>query len=179
MQDLGNQITRDTLRAIRDTLPNTSDNQQVYDMITTLLTKKVIQPVPYTYNAIFWTTGAANNIAAGANATTNIQIQADADFLILNQTFNANTANAAVTFGTAVYPNATVLLTNTGSGFNLMDAPTPIPSIFGNGQFPYVLPNPMPLPAKSTLQVQVFNIDNAAGYNIRLSFNGVKLYSYN
>ena len=32
MQDLGNQITRDTLRAIRDTLPNTSDNQQVYDL---------------------------------------------------------------------------------------------------------------------------------------------------
>lgn len=173
-------INRDTLQRLLDNTPRTKDNQQLIQSLQGLLSAKRIQPVPYSYNAVFWTTGAANNIASGVTApVVNVNIQADADFLVMNQTYDANTANAARTQTTAVVPNALVLLTDTGSSSQLMDVATPIPSIFGTGQLPYVLPEPRLLLAKSTLQVQVANIDAAAGYNIRLTFNGVKLYKYN
>ena len=178
--EYGNQITKDMIRALLDQTPNTAQNQNVITAMSRLLAAKNIQPIPYTYNAVYWTTGAANNLAAGAtNVPANVNIQADADFLILNQTYDANTANAARTAGTYVVPNATIIMTDTGSGAQMMDQATPIANIFGNGQFPFVLSQPKLLTAKATLQCLVSNIDAAAGYNIRLSFNGVKLYAYN
>ncbi len=177
--DYGNQITKDTLRQIYDSLAPSRENEATLAAIAAILAKKTITPVPYSYNAIFWVTGANNALAAGATALVTVGIQADADFLILNQTYNANTANAAVTESSFPYPNVTALLLDTGSGFQMMDQPTPITSIFGNGQFPYYLPQPKLMPAKSALQVTLTNYDAAAGYNIRLSFNGVKLYASN
>lgn len=178
--DYGNQITKDTLRQIADSLPNTQENQATLNAIMNILSKKTIQPIPYTYSAVYSVAGAQNSLAAGAvSQPVNVNIQADADFLILNQTYDANTANAARTANTIVIPNVSVLLVDTGSGYNLMDQPVPVPALFGNGQYPYMLPNPKLLPAKATLQVQASNYDAAAGYNLRLCFNGVKLFATN
>ena len=178
--DYGNQFTKDTLRNLLDQTPDIQANAHVRAAIISLLTQKNIQAIPYTYNAVYWVTGAANSLAAGAtNVPVNVNIQADADFLILNQTYDANTANAARNNSTFVVPNVLVSLQDTGSGYMMMDQQTSVPNIFGNGQFPYVLPNPKLMPAKSTLTVLATNVDAAAGYNLRLSFNGVKLYSYN
>lgn len=177
--DYGNQISKDTLRQILNQTPAISGNEAVRSRLIDLISAKTVQAVPYTYNAVYSVAGAANALAAGAtNVPVNVNIQADADFLILSQTYDANTANAARTSTTFTVPNASVTLTDTGSGFQMMDQAVPIPSIFGNGQFPFVLPNPKLLTAKATLQVLVTNYDAVAGYNIRLSFNGVKLYSY-
>lgn len=178
--DFGKQFTKDDLRQLIDTLPRLPQNEATRARLMDLLTAKVIQPIPYTYSAVYYAAGAANALAAGAvNVPVNVNIQADADFLILNQTYMANTLNAAQAAGTFVYPNGTVLLTDTGSGYQMMDQAVPITSIFGNGQFPYVLPNPKLMPAKSTLQVLASNLDAAAGFNLWLSFNGVKLFTYN
>jgi len=173
------QITKDTLRQIRDNLPNVSQNQQIYDSITNMLAKKTIQPVPYSYTANFAVSGAASALAAGATLTVNINIQADADFLILNQTYDVNSNNSAKTASNVNIPNIGILMTDTGSGYQMMDAAVPVAEIFGNGQFPYVLPNPKLLPAKATLQIIANNFEQAQAYNLRLAFNGVKLYSFN
>ena len=154
-QDYGTQITKSMVRQIYDATPNTPENQGVLDSMMRLLTAQNVQPIPYTYNAVYSVAGAASALAAGAvNVPFQVTIQADADFLILNQTYDCNTANAARTANT-------------------------VPALFGNGQFPYVMPQPKYLQAKATLLVLVSNYDAAAGYNLRLSFNGVKLYSYN
>lgn len=164
------------IQALLNVTPDTPDNQQLISTLMDLLSAAKVEKYPFTYNAVFWTTGAANNIAAGAVATANVQIDAGSPFLIVSQSYDANTANAARASGTYVVPNAIVLLTDTGSSRTLMDVATPIPNIFGTGQFPYILPVPKLMQANSQLQVQVTNIDAAAGYNIRLSFNGYKLY---
>ena len=178
--DYGNQVTKDTLRQIYDSLPNTRENQDTLAAISAMLAKKTIQPVPYTYSATYRAAAGGNSLAAGATSVpVSINIQADADFLILNQTYDCNTANAARTASSIVVPNATVLLLDTGSGYQLMDQGVPVAALFGNGQFPYVLPNPKLMPAKATLQVQVTNYDAAAGINLQLCFNGVKLFAYN
>lgn len=178
--DFGNQITKDTLRAVLANTPNTPENQNVIAHLYALLEAKTIQPIPYSYSAVYQVAGGANALAAGVvNVPFSINIQADADFLILNQTYDANTANAARNAGTIVIPNIDVLLIDTGSGYQLMDQAVPVNTIFGTGEFPYVLPQPKLMPAKSTLQVLVSNFDAAAGYNLQLVFSGVKLYAYN
>lgn len=177
--DYGNQVTKDTLRQILDQLPNTRENQAVQNRLVSLLAAKTIQPIPYTYTVRYFSAGAANSLPAGAaNVPSQVSIQADADFLILTQTYDCNTANAARTANNIVIPNVSVTLTDTGSGYQMMDQAVNVPAIFGNGQFPFVLPNPKLMPAKATLQVLASNFDAAAGYNLFLYFNGVKLYSY-
>jgi hypothetical protein len=164
------------IEALLAVTPDTQDNAALIQQLLSLRDASRVIRYPFTYNAVFWTTGAANNIAAAATATVNVQIDAGAPFLIMTQSYDANSLNAARATATQVVPNAIVLLTDTGSNRTLMDVATPITNIFGTGQFPYVLPEPKLMQANSQLQCQITNIDVAAGYNIRLSFNGYKLY---
>lgn len=128
---------------------------------------------PYSYTTEF----VSATFTAGATVTNNIPIQADADFMILSQTYSADVAGAGQTASSRTYPLAKVLLTNTGSGEQMMSAAIPVPEIFGDGQFPYVLPEPYILPARGNLQVQATNYDAAQAYHMFLTFNGVKMYS--
>lgn len=135
-----------------------------------LIDRGMVLKDPFTYTAIF------TGLAAGANATFNINIQADADFLIQGQAYHANVANAGQTATTLTYPLATVLLTDSGSGRQFMDSDVSIPEIFGNGQFPFMLPQPKIMSARLTLVVKCTNYDAAQTYNIRLAFIGCKLF---
>ena len=178
--DYGSNITKDMLRQIYNLMPNTMENQDALGALMDAINSANIDARAYTYNAVYSAAGAANALAAGVvNVPVQINIQADADFLILNQTFSANTLNAAQTYDTAVLPNVSVIITDTASSANMMDQAVPVPSIFGTGQLPYILPAPKLLRASSNLQVSVSNYDAAAGYNLRLSFNGIKLFKFN
>lgn len=148
------------------------DAAQLNDALQSLENEASIVRFPYTYNAVF----AA--IAPAGTATVNIAIDAAAPFLIVNQTFEANvTAGAAQLSGTFCYPNISVTLTDTGSNRQMMDVATPVVSIFGNGQFPYILPEPKLMAANSVLQVTAVSFEAANSPVLRLSFNGYKLYS--
>lgn len=170
------QMDPNEIRALLGATPNIQENASIIAALTDLLEASQIIKQPFTYNAVFASAGAANALAAGATGQTTVNISADAPFMIVNQTYDANNANGARTSGTYVVPNATVLLTDTGSSRQMMDVAVPVPSIFGNGQFPYILPVPKLMQANSQLQVVVTNNDAAQGMNLRLSFNGFKLY---
>lgn len=144
----------------------------IADRLTQLANEARIVRFPYTYNAVF-----SAGIAAAGNATVNVAITADAPFLIVNSTYEADVAGSAVTASSYVYPLMSVLLTDTGSNRQMMDVAVPVTSIFGNGQFPYVWPEPKLMPANSVLQVQVTSFEAANTNRLRLSFNGYKLYS--
>jgi hypothetical protein len=179
MDGYGNQITKDTLRAILDHIPDNPMNAPARQAILDQLTQDVIDPTPYSYSISYRAAAGGNAIAVGAVAQVGIvNIQADSDFLVLNQTYDANTANGARNFTTLVVPNLRVLLQNTGSGYYLMSEPQPVNALFGFGFDYYELPVPLMLPAKASLQAQVTNDDAAAGYNLQLCFNGVKLRKY-
>lgn len=174
------RITKETLRMLLEQVPPTRDNEEVRQQLLALITQETIDPKPYTYSAVYAATGAANSLAAGVvNSPYNINVQADADFLVIAQTYDANTANAARNAGTIVIPNVNVLLTDTGAGYQMMDQAVPVPNMFGTGAQPFILPQPWLWKAKSTIQVQATNYDAAAGYNLRLSFIGVKLFRFN
>lgn len=177
--DFGTTQIKDTVRRILQNVSPSRENMALIAMLNDLLSAEVIEPVDYSYNVAFYTPGAASAIAAGATVNGSVNIQADAPFMLLNQTYIANTDNAAQTAATRIIPNAVVTINDTGSGAQMMDQQTPITSIFGTGELPFVLPEPKIFTSNATLQVKVTNIDAAQNINLFLTFNGVKLYRKN
>lgn len=171
------EMTPREIQAILDITPDTAENAALIGALQDLMGASRVIKFPFSFTAAFQVAGAANSIAAGAVAApVNVQISADAPFLWVSSTYDANTANAARASGTFVVPNVRVLLTETGTSRQFMDVPISVPAIFGTGQFPYILPEPRLLQANSQIQVQATNNDAAAGYNLSLYFNGYKLY---
>jgi len=123
-----------------------------------------------------YTTGRLAAIATGATVNTQINIQADADFVLEKLTFSADLAGVAQTFNGMIVPNVSVLLTSSGSASQLMQAAVPIASLFGFGALPFILPYPKVLPANSQLQIQLVSFEAAVTPAITLNFHGRKVY---
>jgi hypothetical protein len=124
-----------------------------------------------------YTTGRPSAaIGVGATTTVNIAIQADSDFLVEKLTFNADAAGATQTESSRLLPNVMVLLTNTGSGRQLMNLQFPLTGLFGSGELPMILPRQYLLPASSTLQIQFVSFEAAVTPFVTLNFIGRKLY---
>ena len=113
-------------------------------------------------------------LAAGGTATDNIQIDSDADFIWTKATYEADIAAAAFTDSTRPIPNVNLQLNDTGSGRNFFNDVIPVPSMFGTGEIPFILPVQQRLRRNSTLQVNFTNFDAAVTYNLRLAFIGYK-----
>ena len=127
----------------------------------------------YTYEEDF----LLADLIAGATLNGSIEIQADSDFVWQKACYFASTdLGVTQTFTTRVIPSVTIQLIDTGSGRNLFELAAPIPSMFGIGELPFVLPIPRLFFARSTVQVQVSNFNTADAYDLRLSFIGYKAY---
>ena len=124
----------------------------------------------YTYSA------EVAAIAVGGNANDTIAIEADSDFILQKLTYHADIAGAAQTAATRVVPNVSVLIKDTGSGRQLMDTSIPIPSLFGTGELPFILPNPRLFMRNSTIQVAFTSFEAAITPDVFLSFIGYKIY---
>lgn len=125
---------------------------------------------------IYSTGRPAAAIAPAGTSNINIQIQADSDFLIEKLSFNADIAGASQTESGRLLPNVSVLLTNTGSGRQLMNQQFPLTGLFGSGELPFILPRQYLLPASSTLNIQMVSFEAAVSPFITLNFIGRKLY---
>lgn len=115
-------------------------------------------------------------LALLATLNTNIQIQADSDFLIEKLSFNADLAGAALTESGRILPNVQVLLTNTSSGRQLMNIQFPLTGLFGSGELPFILPRQYLLPASATLQIQLVSFEAVSVPFLVLNFIGRKIY---
>jgi len=124
-----------------------------------------------------YSTGRLAAIAVNATVNSSIIIQADADFLLEKLTYYADLAGVAQTSGARIVPNVTVLLTASSSGAQIMNNPVPIPSMFGTGDLPFILPTPRLLGANSQLQIQFVSFEAAVTPAITLNFHGRKIYS--
>ncbi len=125
----------------------------------------------YVYSASY------TDLAAAASQTGRINIEADADFVVEKMTFFAEIAGAVQTDASRVIPLATMLINDSGSGRNLQNEPVYIPSIFGDGRLPFVLPLPRTFRANSTISVTAANVSAATTYaNLQISFIGYKKF---
>ncbi len=117
-------------------------------------------------------------VAAGVAVTQNIAIQADADFEIIKVAFAADVAAAAITNNSYPIPNATILITDSGSGRQLMNVAVALESLFGIGKEPFILPQPRILSARSNIAITVTSFEAVNTNNITLSFIGNKIFTY-
>lgn len=115
-------------------------------------------------------------LAAGGQDTGNINIQADSAFQLQKLAFFADIAAATQTNNTRVIPLVTIQMTDTGSGRNLFSSAVPVPSIFGTGDLPFILPSPKEFSPKATISIVVSNFSAATAYNLRLSLIGQKVF---
>lgn len=124
-------------------------------------------------------------LAASGTATDVIQIEADSSFILQKLTYQAvapaATALAANALGLVasqeILPNVGVVITDTGSGRQLMPTRIPIRELFGDGRLPFILPNPRLFMRNSTIQIQFTNLDATNAYSVRLAFIGYKVYA--
>ncbi len=116
--------------------------------------------------------------AAAPAGTPNLSftVQANSHFLWQYAAYAADIAAAAYLDSTRPVPNVSAMITDSGSGRQLMSANVPIPAVFGTGQLPFQLPAPRLFKALSNVQVTLLNFDAAVTYNLKLSFIGLKLF---
>lgn len=119
------------------------------------------------------------SIASGASSTNTINIQADSNFRWEKATYIAADATALteLTISTRIWPLATIMITDTGSGRQLMDSAVPIPNLFGTGEIPFILQQPKIFSARSTITLTITNFDTALALQLRLAFIGTKQFS--
>ena len=116
-------------------------------------------------------------IAVGALTNDVINIEADSDFILQKLTYQADVGSgAAQTDATRVIPNVLLQITDTGSGRQLMQNPIPIPSFFGTGRVPFILPNPRLFMRNSTIALAFTSFEAAITPTVRLAFIGYKIY---
>lgn len=139
------------------------------NMVVNKAPSKIIKDF-YTYEEDF------SALTSGTSASGNINIQADSDFVLQKLTYFADIAAAAQTADGRVIPLITILITDSGSGRNLMESALPVSSIFGTGELPFILPQPKLFLARTTITAAVSNFSAATDYNIRLSFIGYKVF---
>lgn len=136
----------------------------------------------YVYAA---STTAGTPIPASGTQTATIQIEADSNFVLQKLSYHcqapAATALAASALGLVegqrIIPPVALQIVDTGSGRQLTAAPIPIPSLFGNGMLPFILPNPRLFMRNSTIQITFTNLDATNVYTVRLALMGYKTYS--
>ncbi len=136
----------------------------------------MMQCIPdfYTYSINFDLAGGSA-LAPAANLVSNFTVQAGQYFLWQQSMFMADTAHGATLDGTRIIPNITAQLSDQNSSNILTNTAVPVPSIFGTGQLPFVLPNPRLCMPQSVIQALVTNYDAAVSFNLRLSFVGLAL----
>lgn len=116
------------------------------------------------------------NINPQSSATGNILVQADSDFVVQKLTSTAFTsAENSLTY--EENPQISISITDSGSGRNLQSSNVPVPSLFGNGQLPFILPTPKLFSARTTITVNVANFSSDVTIGeLGLSFIGYKIF---
>ena len=114
-------------------------------------------------------------LAPAASLPSQINIDAGTDFYWVATTYQADIAAAAQEESTIVIPLVTVIITDTGSQRQLMNAAVPITTIGGPGERPYRLILPRLFRANSIITFNWTNYSAASTYNIYCILHGFRL----
>lgn len=117
------------------------------------------------------------NLLAGTGDTFNLQIEADAYFVITKFSYMADIAGAPQTENTRVIPLVRCFITDTGSGRGLMSQAVDVSSIAGHEGLPFIPPTARWIRPNSAVNVQFTNYSAATTYaNVSLYLHGKKLW---
>jgi hypothetical protein len=128
----------------------------------------------YTYSVAF------SDLLQATAQTSSIQIEADSDFEIIKLSAYSiyDTTEATIANLEQNQFPFSVMLTDTGSGRNLMSQAVAVPALFGTAQLPFILPKTKLIYARSVLAVTITNLSSALDFDyVQLCFHGRKIFS--
>jgi len=118
-------------------------------------------------------------IALNASQQQSALMPADSEFEMMQIAFHMTIANAAFVYNTRPIPNMTALITDTGSGRQLMNSPVPLSALAGYGSSPFLLPVTRIFAPNSQIQMTLTNFDAAvATANIIITLLGRKIFQF-
>lgn len=118
-------------------------------------------------------------LAPNTSTETAFQIQADSDFELEKLSFWCDDATGQSQMqSTRLLPDVTIQITDTGTGRQMFNAPVAVPSIFGSGEFPFIMQTTKIFSANASVAVAVSNFNPNDTYNLRLNFIGSKIFRY-
>jgi hypothetical protein len=122
------------------------------------------------------TNAGVSPLASGATGNASIQIDAGTDFYWIATTIQADISGAVLTESTDVIPLVTVLINDTGTSRNLMNAPIPIGSLAGDGKRPYRIVRPRLFRANSIINLTFTNyaVAGTTYTNLYLTLHGYR-----
>jgi hypothetical protein len=120
----------------------------------------------------FTYTAAFAPLLANATANVVVPISADSDFLWME------TCLVAYTAANTPDPTPDMLISfqDTGAGRNLQDNPVHVALITGNGQWPFVLPEPKILVGNGAMQITLVNNTAVQCGRVSIALIGVKMF---
>lgn len=123
----------------------------------------------------FYTTQVT--LTAGQSLPTTINIDAGNDFYWFASTYEADVAGVSfdATTNQRVYPLINVVITDSGSQRQLMNAAVPLPTIAGDGNLPYRLLLPRMFQANSIIQFAWTSFEATRADTIRFVMHGWRM----
>lgn len=139
--------------------------------------QQMASPDRYTAKNSFIYLQAITTLAPGGSTTSSFNLDGDSDFFWSKLAAWAMVADDGTTNAIIEVPAVTIIITNTTSGRQYMNAGVPLNSIAGDAGLPFILPMDTYWPAKATIQVAYANVsDNKTYSDIFLSFIGIKAF---
>lgn len=124
------------------------------------------------YNAGPNNNASFSAVAGGAGASALIPIQADSDFVLTYMSGNVVTnATGAI----IPLPNATLQITDTGTGKTFFNQPTLFGLVTGGAGFPFLLPSPRVISPNVNVKLDVVN-NTGANADFWISLIGARIY---
>lgn len=140
-----------------------------------------VELIPFFYSTQFLNSA----VAAGVSVAQNIPIQSDSHFVVRYMNITVyNSPNILIFTGMAAL---TVNLFDTGSGRTLQDNPQAIQNMCGgavgsaaggNGQLPFILPEPWLLRAGGVAQVTLNNLGTLTFPRVDFTLAGFKVFKF-
>lgn len=126
---------------------------------------------PYAYTLSF------SALAAGGSASASLQINGNADFLLLGYAHRAANAGAAQTVSTMVAPCARMLIVDNGTGRQFSSAALDLQTFSENGDIGKTLPFPRLIAGKSSLAFTLTSYAAAETPTLDFVMLGVNVYT--
>jgi hypothetical protein len=141
--------------------------QLLRDILSPAYRQKQIWVDSFYYNAN-WNLGAS-----AINAPAQIQIDADADFVITYSILAAYSAPGTI----ITAPDYLVTFMDTGSGRNFQNVPVHVQNVFGTAERPFAWPEPKLITAASTLNLQLTNRTTQTA-TVQATLGGLKIFYF-
>lgn len=120
------------------------------------------------------------NFPTNQEITEFLQFEADTDFVLQKLTYKQYPepeGSESLARELDQIPNTTVMIEDTSSGRRYMNQPVFISAIFGSGELPFILREPITIAARSRWLLTFLNLGEfTEPYKLTLVFTGTKIY---